>query len=176
MEIAPLPRRRSVSLRVQVLLAVAVLAPVTLLVVLPTLFSLERYVITSDSMGSSIGRGSVAFERIVPVSDLEVGDVITYPVPPGYGEDGLVTHRIISMGHGFVRTQGDANPRPDPWPVPMPGPTQERVAFHVPFLGYPFLASLGRVFWTVVLLTPAIGLVSARALGQVRRRRLLHQH
>jgi signal peptidase len=171
MEIAPIPRRRAFSARAVILIAVAVLVPVSLLAAVPTMLGLQRYVVPDDSMSGSIGRGSVVFERLVPVSDLEVGDVITYPRPGGHGEEGQVTHRIISLGHGSVRTQGDANPEADPWLVPTPGPTQERVVFHVPYLGYPFIASLGRTFWTLTLLAPLLLLLIAGAVESTRRRK-----
>jgi signal peptidase len=158
------------STRARTFLALVMLAPVTLLAVLPAVLGLDRYVVASESMSGSIDRGSVVFERLVPVSDLAVGDVITYPAPGGSGQKGLVTHRIVWLGDEFARTKGDANPEPDPWLVSMAGPTQERVAFHVPYLGYPFIASLGRGFWTVVLIAPLLLLGIARAVETTRRR------
>src|SRR6478735_9972746 len=73
----------------RLLLFVVLFGPVTLLVLLPIGLGLERYVMTGSSMAGGIDRGSIAFERVVPVSDLRVGDVITFAEPdPGAGESG----------------------------------------------------------------------------------------
>src|SRR5690606_16815688 len=47
----------------------------------PSFFGYERYVITGGSMSGTFEKGSIAFEKPVPVEDLAVGDVITY-MPP----------------------------------------------------------------------------------------------
>jgi signal peptidase I len=108
---------------------------------LPVAFGYQRYVITGGSMQGTYDRGSIVFDKAVPVSDLKVGDVITYTPPASTGIDGLVTHRIISVHHHGVqgtsfRTKGDANESPDPWRFQLDQPTQARVAFSVPFLGF----------------------------------------
>jgi signal peptidase len=108
---------------------------------LPAAFGYQRYVITSGSMTGTYDRGSIVFDRAVPTSDLQVGDVITYTPPASSGVDGLITHRIVSItdhGKGGVsyRTKGDANPDPDPWRFQLDQPTQAQAAFSVPYLGY----------------------------------------
>jgi signal peptidase I len=108
---------------------------------LPAAFGYQRYVITGGSMQGTYDRGSIVFDKAVPVSDLEVGDVITYSPPADTGIDGLVTHRIVSIRHHgekgtSFRTKGDANESPDPWRFQLDQPTQARVAFSVPYLGF----------------------------------------
>jgi signal peptidase len=108
---------------------------------LPVAFGYQRYVITSGSMTGTYDQGSIVFDKTVPTSDLEVGDVITYSPPPSSGETGLITHRIYSIkNHGkdgfSYRTKGDANPAPDPWRFQLDQPTQATVAFAIPYLGY----------------------------------------
>jgi len=108
---------------------------------LPAAFGYHRYVITSGSMMGAYDRGSIVFDKAVPVSDLEAGDVITYAPPESSGVDGLITHRIVSVSdHGkdgvSYRTKGDANPKPDPWRFQLDQPTQAKVAFSIPYLGY----------------------------------------
>lgn len=108
---------------------------------LPVAFGYQRYVITSGSMTGTYDRGSIVFDKPVPVSDLEVGDVITYTPPASSGVNGLITHRIVSVrndGKGGVsyRTKGDANPQPDPWRFQLDQPTQAKVAFSIPYIGY----------------------------------------
>jgi signal peptidase I len=108
---------------------------------LPAAFGYHRYVITSGSMTGTYDRGSIVFDKAVPVSDLKVGDAITYTPPASSGVDGLITHRIVSItDHGpegvSYRTKGDANPQADPWRFQLDQPTQAKVAFSIPYIGY----------------------------------------
>ncbi|HET9499285.1 MAG TPA: signal peptidase I [Marmoricola sp.] len=108
--------------------------------ILPAGFGLQRYVIAGSSMTGTIDLGSVAYEELVPVSSLRVGDVITYLPPADSGIDHLVTHRIVSVDGNSFRTKGDANADVDPWTFQLQSATQPRVVFHVPYAGYPLLA------------------------------------
>lgn len=169
MEIAPAPPRHPMSTRARVLLVLGIFAPVTLLALLPTMFGLQRYVVTSDSASAGIERGSVVFERRVPVSDLRVGDVITYPSPTSGAGDGLVTHRIAVVEGSHLQTRrGDVGEGLDPWLVPIDQATMPRVVLAVPYVGYPFIAPIGQSVWLVVLLVP--GALLAYLLLQERRR------
>ena len=108
---------------------------------LPAAFGYQRYVITSGSMTGTYDRGSIVFDQTVPTSNLQVGDVITYSPPASSGVDGLITHRIVSIkSHGkdgvSYRTKGDANPNADPWRFQLDQPTQAKVAFAIPYIGY----------------------------------------
>ncbi|MDO9497699.1 MAG: signal peptidase I [Nocardioides sp.] len=134
----------------RVLLAVAVFAPVTALALVPTMFGLQRYVVATESMGSEISRGSVVLERRVPISDIEVGDVITYDPPPVAG-DGLITHRVVRIDGNDLQTQGDAHSAPDPWLVPLEDPTVSRVVVAIPYVGLPFVAPVGESVWVLAL-------------------------
>ena len=75
MEITALPTRRARAARPWGLLLLVLIAPVTVLAILPTMLGLERYVVSSDAMGDDLAKGTMVFERRVPVGDLEVGDV-----------------------------------------------------------------------------------------------------
>ena len=133
---------------------------------LPALFGLQRYVITGDSMTGTIDLGSVVYDEVVPVNELRVGDIITYRPPPGSGIDHMVTHRIVSIHDGVYRTKGDAVPQQDPWKFKLDSSQQARVAFSVPYLGYPLIWLADRETRMLVIGLPAalIGLIS---LGQV---------
>jgi len=104
--------------------------------VVPALLGYERYVIVSGSMSGTYDRGALVFDEVVPVRDLRVGDVITYRPPPGAGPSGLVTHRIVAIDRGVLRTKGDANPTADPWTFSLAGPEQARVAASIPYAGH----------------------------------------
>jgi signal peptidase len=171
------PMRRLASGLVNVLLLVAMLAGVAYLA--PTLFGYQRYVITGGSMSGTFEKGSIAFEKSVAVADLEVGDVITYQPPADSGVPTLVTHRIVSIktletGALSFRTQGDANPDPDPWKFQLVEPTQPVVVQTVPKAGWIFIALADREIRMLAIGIPA-GLIAALSLielvGALRPRR-----
>lgn len=114
-------------------------------ILLPTLLGLQRYVITGGSMTGAIPKGAVIYSRVVPMEELQAGDIITFH-PPGMSN--AVTHRIIGVEEGAhgkpgFRTKGDFNETEDPWnPISLNEPEQARYVFHVPLLGY-VLAALG---------------------------------
>lgn len=111
---------------------------------LPSLMGLQRYVIMGGSMTGTYDLGSVVFEEVVPTSELQVGDVITYVPPADSGITTLVTHRIVEIDGDEYRTQGDANPAVDPWTFQLTAATQPRVVAHVPYVGFAFMALADR--------------------------------
>jgi signal peptidase I len=132
-----------------------------LLVVIPALLGYKRYVVNGHSMETAIPYASVTWEKSVPVSDLKVGDVITFKPPAEYNVSELVTHRIVSVekqsnGEPAFRTKGDNNDSPDPWTIVLDASTQPRVQFHIPYVGYLYIAlSSGWVRFLVIVL-PAL--------------------
>lgn len=128
--------------------AAAVIATViAALMFVPGLLGLDRYVITGGSMSGTFERGSLVFERQVPVDELRVGDIITYLPPADSGLSELVTHRILAIeiipeqGPARVfRTQGDANATADPWTFTLADTVQPRVEGWVPAVGWIFIA------------------------------------
>lgn len=139
--------------------------------VLPTLLGHERYVITGGSMTGTYDKGSIVFERPVAAADLEVGDVITYQPPASSGVTTLVTHRIIAIGRSpegeqVLRTQGDANPDPDPWLFSLTSQDQPVAAYSVPYAGYALIALADPQLRLLVVGLPA-GLVALLSLGQL---------
>jgi signal peptidase len=116
------------------------------ILLIPAAFGYHRYVIVSGSMTGTYDRGSIVFDREVPVADLKVGDVITYEPPPNASSESLITHRIVWSGRSeegirTFHTKGDANSIVDPWTFTLDKPEQARVAFSVPYIGY-LLAAL----------------------------------
>jgi signal peptidase I len=129
------------------------------LLILPAAVGWQRYVIVSGSMTGTYDRGSLLYDRVVPTSTLEVGDVITYDPPQGAA--GLVTHRIASIavrpdGTRVYRTKGDANPTADPWTFTLTGRTQARAAFHVPYAGFALAALSDRRLRMLIIGVPAL--------------------
>jgi signal peptidase len=79
------------------LLAATLLIPATL--------GFQRYVIVSGSMTGTYDRGSIVYDKEVPVSDLKVGDPITYAPPPGASPEkaGHPPHRLDRPQQGRRR-------------------------------------------------------------------------
>jgi signal peptidase I len=117
------------------------------------------YVITGASMTGAIPKGAIAFDRQVPVAELQVGDVITFRPP---GVSGNITHRIVAVdrdaeGRPVFRTKGDANQAVDPWRFTLDRPVQARYVCNVPWMGYVLAAFTFRAVRTAIL--AAVGLV-----------------
>jgi signal peptidase len=130
---------------------------------------------TGDAMGGGLGKGSVAFERVVPVSDVRPGDVITYRRPAETGEGGvMVTHRVVAVRADGLVTRSDASPRPDPWVVPTDGPTLSRVELSVPYVGWVYLFFSLPVGW-VATLVAAVALVALTWSRRGSRKPVLRQ-
>lgn len=144
----------------------------------PSLLGYERYVITGGSMSGTFEKGSVVFEKQVPVAELERGDVITYLPPASSGVTDLVTHRITAIkpakgGGTLYRTQGDANPDPDPWRFELTAPTQPVVEHTVPLVGHAFIALADRDTRMLLVGGPAalIALLALLEVGKALRPR-----
>jgi signal peptidase len=166
-------------------LLIAVCVTAALLTILPAAFGYQRYSIQSSAMGSTIAKGSVVYDRVVPTSNLRVGDVITYQPPAGVIAPGdRVTERIVSMTRGLngrtvYQTKGDANATADPWKFSLSGTSQAEVAIHIPFVGYPlnWLATRGVRIGLIVgiavliVLRLAVGLWADASLKEKRRTR-----
>ena len=96
----------------------------------------QSIVVGGGSMEPSIGLGSAIVVRPVEPSDIAVGDVVSMQVGAGRT---TYTHRIVAIvdraDGRWIRTQGDANPTPDPTLVAA-GDVIGRVELVVPFAGY----------------------------------------
>jgi hypothetical protein len=92
---------------------------------------------------------------------LKVGDPITYDPPAGFSAQKRLTHRIWWIGRGpngerLFRTKGDANKSPDIWKFTLGRPTQDRVAFSIPYVGFVFELLSLRNFRIVAIGVPAL--------------------
>lgn len=164
MEITPSPHRPATTPWGRLLLLVVVVAPVSILVLLPSGLGLQRYVVTGSSMAGdrpdSIARGSLVLERLVPLDELRVGDVITFRAPAGSGVTGTLTQRIVSAGSDGFRTQGDADPAPAPWTLRPRAVVVPRVVLTVPAVGYAYLALGDWRFWAGAVALVGLGVAA----------------
>jgi signal peptidase I len=144
-------------------IATAVALILAALMLLPPVFGLHRYVLVGSSMEPTIHRGSVIFDRVVPVSSLRVGDIITYTPPPGAQGPvaHAVTHRIVWVGRDrfgarAFRTKGDANHADDPWRFTLHSATQAQETFAIPYVGYAIAALSLRPVRMAIIGLPAL--------------------
>lgn len=142
------------------------------LFLIPGLLGFERYVITGGSMSGSFERGSLVFEREVRVSDLKVGDIITYRPPVESGIHELVTHRIdaieATQQGPLFRTRGDANAFADNWTFTLESPTQARLDFAVPHAGWILIALADQDLRMIIIGLPA-AMVAMTSLLELTR-------
>jgi len=148
-----------------------------LVMLVPPLLGYQRYVIEGGSMGAAVPRGSIAYEEVVPATEIRVGDVITYRPPR---RQRLITHRVAWIGHDpsgtrLYRTKGDENGSRDPWTFRLEDANQARVVFHLPLGGYVLEALRDRPLRIAVIGGPALAIAVA-ALAGIRplRRRSAH--
>ena len=160
-------KRRVVSiLTLLVMIGSLLLAAI---LVLPTLLGYERYVIVSGSMEPTIPVGAVIYDEVVPVDEIETGDIITFVPPPEFDIDDPVTHRVIRIsiagentshpGARIFETKGDANEDPDRWQMMLDGPDQARYTRHLPYVGYVYMALQVRWVQILVIGIPALALI-----------------
>jgi signal peptidase I len=124
----------------------------------------------SGSMRPTIPVGGLALDRVVPATDVRVGDVITFSDP--YVKGRMVTHRVVQIiptAHGRAyRTKGDANPSRDPWTIKLNAQVG-RVAFSVPVAGYVLVYAHTREIRSALIALAAI-LVLIGLLGRIWRK------
>ena len=166
----------NVGVTVAAIIATAIAA----LMFVPGLLGLDRYVITGGSMSGTFERGALVLERQVPISELQVGDVITYLPPADSGLTELVTHRISAIepspdaaGALMFQTKGDANENVDPWTFTLADTVQPRVEGWVPAVGWIFIALAEPSIRMLAIGVPAalIALLSLRDLLRAMSRR-----
>jgi signal peptidase len=95
--------------------------------------------VLSGSMRPGLQPGDVVLTKRVPVSDLQVRDVIVFH-PPGEA-DRLKVHRIVRLtsrnGGVAITTRGDANSAADPEEATLSSHDTYRVERVIPLVGYP---------------------------------------
>jgi len=160
-EIAPVPHRSGRGEWRRLTLGLLVLVPVVLLVILPAVLGLDRYVVTDTSAPGS-GRGAVALAREVPRGDLRVGDVVTVSTSLGRGgpSDERLTRRVTAIEGDEATLNGGLR-------APLVEETYARVWLTIPWIGYPFVVDGG---W-VLLVMIAVAALPLALRGTRRRRR-----
>lgn len=104
----------------------------------PRFLNYQTSTMLTGSMSPGINPGDVVVSVRTPLSDLKVGDVITYSIP--IDDHRIETHRVVSIkrddaGSTSVTTKGDANPGADPWNAVLSEDYVYTQAGVVPYLG-----------------------------------------
>lgn len=161
MEIAPVPHRASTrGERRWLLLALLVVTPAVLLVLVPAVLGLQRYVVTDSAMTGAVGRGAVVLARPVPVTDLARGDVISFAAPSGPDRGDRVTREVVTAHGDLVTTRSDTAGA-DRWR--LDAGSYEQVWVSVPWLGLPFVVGGG---WLLLSALAAVALAIAVLAGR----------
>jgi signal peptidase len=129
--------RGLVSLTASAILAAAVLGFLGLAVG-PHLLGYRTLSMLTGSMSPTIRPGDVLVDSPEPISELRVGQVVTYHIP--VYDHHVESHRVTAVhplaGGGVVfTTKGDANHGADPWTAVSRGPTVWRERAVVPGAG-----------------------------------------
>ena len=171
LELTTRPRARARrSRRIVVRVAGLLLVAIALSFVVPVAAGLSFHAVTDDAMAGTIEKGSAVITEPVPVADLEIGDVITYPKISRDGTATLLTRRIAAIDAAVYRTSGDSTGDLDPWTVTIDDPSQDVVVAHVPVAGY-VVDGPARA-WIVLLLMLVVAIVSLERVMLTRRERL----
>lgn len=108
------------------------------LALLPRLGLYRPVTVLSGSMRPTFSPGDMVIVRPEPVSDVRVGQVVSYQVPTGARQ--VETHRVVRIlqggAHPVIQTQGDANNWRDPWTAKLEGRTAWQLTAVIPRLGY----------------------------------------
>jgi signal peptidase len=138
----------------------------------PRFLNYQTSTMLTGSMSPVINPGDVVVSVRTPVSELEVGDVITYSIP--IDDHRIETHRVASIkrddaGQTSVITKGDANPGADPWTAVLSEDYVYTQAGVVPHLG-DAIRALRQPLAQSVLLYGACALLVAVLLTSIWRK------
>ena len=126
---------------------------------------LGAYIVESGSMAPEMPKGSLVFESWSNPRSYEEGDVVIFRPNNSQMDKDLVVHRIVDVREGnytnYFKTQGDANPTPDPGWTPGYRVVGER-NFWIPYLGYYILFTSSRPILYIIILLPAILIIRSQ--------------
>lgn len=146
--------------------SIIVLAAMVLAILLAgiRLAGITPYAVTSGSMEPAFHVGSLVYVKDMGISELEVGDAITFCI----GDGKLATHRIVKIEHKdgklMFRTKGDANDMPDAHPV-SEDDVVGQVLFSIPHLGF-FAQQIGTTMGRAAAISIGLVLVCLVALQE----------
>ncbi len=154
------------SLALTLAAALGVLA-VLLLALGPHTGQYRTLTMLTGSMTPQFPAGSVVVVTPERAEDVEVGQVMTFHAPTP--DRHVVTHRVIAVdrtgAQTVVRTQGDANPSPDPWDAVLQDGIIWRARGAVPYLGFALQELRGPAVQTFLTRVLPLGLLGWLLVG-----------
>lgn len=136
--------------------AIVILLAIAGVILIKALPGWGIYVVQTGSMRPAINPGDIAITGPVGGAfsgDIAPGKVITFSA----GKD-TVTHRVISVENGLIKTKGDANEDPDASAV-SPAQIKGVYLFKVPYLGYVQSFASTKKGWFFMVIVPTAILV-----------------
>lgn len=131
-------RLRVVRQGLSVLIFSVTLLAFLIIVVVPIAVGAQNFTVLTQSMEPAYPPGTLIVVKPVSMSELRIGDVVTYQVASGEPE--VVTHRVVGFGAAkdgqrTLVTQGDANNTVDDSMV-FPAQVHGKLIYSVPWVGY----------------------------------------
>ncbi len=169
-EIAPVPHRATRSEWRRLAAGVAILVPLVLLVLLPSVLGLDRYVVTDDGDGTGRWAGARSCwpgRCRPPTSSAATSSPSALPDT----DDEQATREITAIDGETAFADGDVPGRADGYRVPLDRSSYARVFVGVPWIGYPFVLDFGWILLVGVALVALVLGIAAGRRAPVRRSR-----
>ncbi|MFC4224797.1 signal peptidase I [Lysinibacter cavernae] len=159
----------------------ALIVIVAALIVVPRATGSTTYTILTNSMAPGLPPGTVIVTQPRAISDIRVGDVITYQVESG--KPAVITHRVVGIstdtrGETAFITRGDNNSVNDPEPI-IREQVLGVVIYSVPYIGLAINAVTGNakllvpVLIAVVFILWGLGYVVSYVLSRKKKQAAL---
>jgi len=124
----------------------------------PSIFGYRLYYVLTDSMTPNLQVGDFILSRTIrneeDLSNIKVGDVVTFIGNSGVQNGKIITHRVVQVypeaEEGFIKTQGDKPGSPMDAPVSLANVRAVQRA-HLPILGQTF-TFLRATSWLIIIL------------------------
>lgn len=123
--------------------------------------------INGTSMNPSITRDDIIFISPVDAQSLKIGDVITYRRIIG-GNGVTITHRIIYIHDGIIRTKGDNLEFPDRQDIVYKDVVGKVVA-KIPYVGYLIRFVRSNIGYLIFIFIPTILLVIKEIKNMIQK-------
>ena len=117
----------------------------------------DTYIVLSDSMQPTINSGDLVLigsPNHPFVDEIKPETIVTYR-----HNEGLVTHRVVSITGDALVTKGDAMEGPDPWPVSRFYDVKGSYITHVPYVGKLGAFIKTKMGWFITIILPALFLL-----------------
>jgi signal peptidase len=147
----PESKARKITKRVTTVFAILLALAIAGLIFVYISPSFGLYFVKSGSMRPVINPGDIVITG--PVGEIRTDNIVTF-------EQGnaIVTHRVIAIENGKLRTKGDTNEDPDTDLLALDR-IQGKYLFRIPYLGFINSFVSNRQGWFVVIIIPTIVLV-----------------